>query len=234
MIRETRYGSRTIHFRLERRRVKSLAIRVQPAGLVEVIAPVDAEEGEICRRVARRGRWVLKQQRAFASLLALPSPAPHRSGESLRYLGRQYRLRVRHGEAQRVNLTRGSLEVTVTAGAPARDALTVVETWFSERAREKLADRFRRCAELVRPFGIRAEGFWIRHMPRRWGSCSSRGRVLLNPALVKAPTDCIDYVIVHELCHLEHHDHGAEFYRLLSRILPDWKRRKGRLERFAV
>ena len=115
-------------------------------------------------------------------MLALPLPAPHRSGESLRYLGRQYRLRVRHGEAQRVNLTRGSLEVTVTAGAPARDALTVVETWFSERAREKLADRFRRCAELVRPFGIRAEGFWIRHMPRRWGSCSSRGRVLLNPA----------------------------------------------------
>jgi len=64
MIRETRYGSRTIRFRLERRRVKTLAIRVQPAGLVEVIAPADAEESEICRRVARRGRWVLKLSNA--------------------------------------------------------------------------------------------------------------------------------------------------------------------------
>ena len=81
MICEAQYGSRTIQFRLERRKVKSLAIRVHPAGLVEVVAPLKADADEIGRRVARKGRWVLKQQRQFAEILGLPTGRKHRSGD---------------------------------------------------------------------------------------------------------------------------------------------------------
>lgn len=110
----------------------------------------------------------------------------------------------------------------------------LVDRWFAERARRNLSERFEHCAELVRSFGIRSGQFSLRRMQRRWGSSSAKGRVLLNPALVKAPVDCIDYVISHELCHLRRHDHGVEFYRLVARVVPDWKRRKARLERFSV
>ena len=71
-------------------------------------------------------------------------------------------------------------------------------------------------------------------MKRRWGSCSGTGRILLNTELVKAPVHCIDYVITHELCHLRFASHGPEFYRLLDRLMPDWRQRKERLERVGL
>lgn len=230
MICETQYGSRKIQFRLERRKVKSLAISVHPAGLVQVVAPLDADADEIQRRVGRRGRWVLKQQRDFARMLGLPEGRKHRSGESIRYLGRQYRLRIRQGDQEGIRLMRGGLEVVVRPQDRADRPARLMAAWWAARAKQKLDERFRRCAKHVEAFGIKSGQFSLRRMARRWGSCSKRGRVLLNPVLVAAPVDCIDYVIIHELCHLRYHHHQPEFYKLLSRILPDWKRRKARLE----
>jgi predicted metal-dependent hydrolase len=71
-------------------------------------------------------------------------------------------------------------------------------------------------------------------MARRWGSFTQNKTILLNLALVKAPVTCIDYVIMHELCHLREPNHGPRFYRLLSRHMPDWDSRKHRLETFII
>lgn len=230
MICKAQYGSRTIQFRLERRNVKSLAISVHPAGLVEVVAPLKAGAEEIERRVSRKARWVLKQQRQFAVILGLPTGRKSRSGESIRYLGRQYRLRIRQGEQESIKLTRGGLEVVTHSNSRADKAARLIAAWMADRAREKLTERFQRCVKLVDGIGIKGGQCSIRRMPRRWGSCTRRGRVLLNPTLISASVDCIDYVIIHELCHLRCHHHRPEFYKLLSQILPDWKRRKARLE----
>lgn len=69
----------------------------------------------------------------------------------------------------------------------------------------------------------------LRWMKRTWGSCSASGVITLNPHLVKAPPACIDYVIAHEVCHLEEHNHGKAFYALQERLCPDWRESKAAL-----
>ncbi len=69
----------------------------------------------------------------------------------------------------------------------------------------------------------------IRKMSNRWGSCTAEGHILLNPDLIVAPLPCIEYVVAHELCHLREHNHGTDFYRLLTAMMPDWERRRERL-----
>ena len=70
-------------------------------------------------------------------------------------------------------------------------------------------------------------------MKKQWESCSQKGRIHLNPQLVKAPRECIDYVILHELCHLKEHNHSPRFYGLLDRNMPDWRERKAKLDGMA-
>ena len=82
---------------------------------------------------------------------------------------------------------------------------------------------------------------WLKAMPdwrlvrmqKQWGSCSPAGVILLNPHLVKAPRQCVDYVICHELCHLEEHNHSPRYYRLLGQVMPGWETVKTRLDGMA-
>jgi hypothetical protein len=70
----------------------------------------------------------------------------------------------------------------------------------------------------------------IRFMPKRWGSCTPSGKIILNPELIKAPKASIEYVITHELCHLIHPNHTKSFFNLQQKLMPDWKKWKQRLE----
>lgn len=80
-------------------------------------------------------------------------------------------------------------------------------------------------------YGVGPKIWTVRTMNTRWGSCSSAtGRITLNTKLYYKPDECVEYVIVHELCHLIHPDHGKGFYALLEKELPDWKRRRKQLK----
>jgi hypothetical protein len=70
-------------------------------------------------------------------------------------------------------------------------------------------------------------------MRTQWGNCSSTGQLTLNVHLIKAPLECIDYVILHELCHIAEHNHSERFYRLMNDVLPGWELIKSRLDRLA-
>jgi predicted metal-dependent hydrolase len=82
------------------------------------------------------------------------------------------------------------------------------------------------------PEAFRPAGLTIKSLAQRWGSMSPAGRLLLNRRLIQAPVDTIDYVITHELCHIAEPHHGAAFFSLLGRVMPDWEKRKLKLERY--
>ena len=107
----------------------------------------------------------------------------------------------------------------------------LVARWFDAHGRAIIADRLAKCYAELQRFGVPAPtSVTFRRMDKRWGSCTKAGGVLFNTELAHVPIPCIDYVVAHELCHLKHPNHSPAFYALLSQVLPNWRRRKERLE----
>ena len=230
-IQHVLYGGHRIDFTVVRRQRKTLEIAVEPDTSVTVTAPLDASAEEIAEKVRKRAGWVRQQQRFFSQFLLRTPERRYLAGETHLYLGRQYRLKVVRGGRPGVRMVRGF--IIVQTREPERPEVTrrLVEGWYHKQARAKFAERLE--ASLGRfpePEAFRPRGVIVRRMTKRWGSLSPSRRLLLNRRLIEAPVDTIDYVITHELCHMAEPHHGAAFYRLLDRVMPDWEGRKGRLE----
>ncbi len=224
---QVQYGNQSILFTLEYSERKTLAIEVHPDQTVLVIAPQNAPLPAIEAKVGHRAAWITKQQRQF-SRYAPPLPASECvSGKGYCYLGRQYRLKLSTAKVDQVRLWQGRLEVMTATPQDQQQVEILIDQWYRDRATKIFQERYQYCTQLVSPYSIEHNrGFELRNMPKRWGSCTPRGKIFLNPLLVSAPKDCIDYVIIHELCHVRIHNHSPRFYRLLESILPDWKTRR--------
>ena len=225
------HRSGSLAFRLSFADRKTLAISVLPDGTVAVSAPQGTPLSKIEQRIVARLPWIDRQKAYFAQFMPRSPARQYVGGETHLYLGRQYRLRLEQGEDRNVRLYAGRLVVSVPEPDRPDRVREALEAWYAERARIRLPERVALAQAQVRHLGLSHSDLTIRTLRRRWGSMSPAGRLTLNRDLIKAPISSIDYVIVHELCHLAHADHGPAFYRILQRLLPDWEARKARLER---
>ena len=210
---------------------KTLGITVFPDMSIVVRAPLEAEEGEIGKRVQRRLGWIRRQLDFFDRFSPRTPPRRFVSGETHLYLGRQYRLKVIPSKGETVRLWQGYLEVHTPVPEDAERVRLLLWRWYRRQA-DKV---FQAVLGSVTAKFPRAEipitGLLVRRLQKRWGSCSQKGAILLNLDLIRAPKTCIEYTVIHELCHLYYPNHSAGFYRLLEAALPDWRDRKDRLER---
>lgn len=220
-----------ISFRLRRSKRRTLSITVQPDLEVVVTAPQGALLEAVLDKLRKRAKWVKQQRRYFREFLPSTPPRRYASGETHLYLGRQYRLKVVENVDERVKMRGRFIWVHTPRKRDGARVRELVEGWYLDRAKERLSDSF---AESLMRLGTRLAvppRMRVRRMRKRWGSWTRRSGVSLNPELVKAPKSCIDYVTTHELCHAVHGDHGKQFRNLLRRVMPDWEKRKARLER---
>lgn len=225
-------GSQAIDYVVVRRPRKTLEIAVEPDASVVVAAPLDASLDAIELRLRRRASWIMRQQRYFSQFLPRTPERRFVAGETHLYRGRQYRLKVVPHVQATVRLLRGFIVVQTHRPEQAEITRELVGGWYRVRAHIKFAERIEvNLARFPEPEAFRPRGLVVRQIKQRWGSMSPSGRLLLNRRLIEAPIDAIDYVITHELCHIAEPHHGAAFYELLDRVLPDWERRKQRLER---
>ncbi len=231
--RTIRFGTREIRYGLAYGDHRDLVISVTPDLEVMVSAPRPATDAQIEAKVLAKAPWILRHQLRYRDMHPLPVPRRYVPGETHRYLGRQYRLRIEEGDSESVRLQRPFLVVTTKNQRDIEGTRNLVLRWYKARAELLLPKRLTIAMEshpvLYSP-NIRIQ---IRIMPKRWGSCSRTGILSFNPELLRAPTACIDYVIIHELCHRRVMNHGPEFQRLISRVLPDWKRLRMRLNHIA-
>ncbi len=233
---EIQYGSKKITFELVFAERKTLEISVLPDQSVFVKAPRGKPLEEVLSRVQKRARWILKQKLYFSSFQSAAPQKEYVSGETFHYLGRQYRLKViqlnPNGEAacnEDVKLQGKYFNIYTVSKHDRRKVKNLLDGWYRKHADQKLNQRLDICTRIMQKYGIERPLMEIRIMKNRWGSFTPSGKILLNPKLIEWPTYCIDYVILHELCHLKHPNHSKDFYRLLSAVLPEWREIKSRL-----
>ena len=228
MTAHIQFGSKQIDFDLQYSNRKSLGITVTPELNVLVKAPTDTSLEKIKEKLRKKAPWIIRQQSFFLSFHPKTPARKFKGGETHLYLGRQYRLKITSAKEETVKLKGKFIEVTTSNSSRVKQ---LVNDWYIENARTKfpiiaqpLIDKFKR--HKVEPSSI-----VLRDMPTRWGSCTPKGKIILSPELIKAPKGCIEYVIVHELCHLIHHDHTQRFMDLQTKEMKDWEKWKTKLEK---
>ena len=199
-----KYGDREIAYAVEFCRRKTLEISVMPDSAVQIRAPQGASLDAIAQKVQKKASWIVEKQDWFAKFPKAPPPRQYLGGETHLYLGRHYRLKIEKGKEHSVKIDGGFIKMQF------------------DNVFQACAARFLSSATPVR--------LQIRDMKTRWGSLSKGGILTLNIRLIAAPKECIEYVVVHELCHLKYPNHDKKFYRLLETRLPDWEKRKQKLE----
>lgn len=227
-----RYGSKSTEYdvRESARLTAKLRIHVEPSGALTVEAPVGTPENKIRAGVQKRARWIMDHIDRFEDYRRHALPRDYCSGETHFYLGRRYKLKiiVRPHAARSVRLIAGRLEVSAPLG-DADDVRLALQRWYRQRAFSYFSSRTARLAAEL-PWVETAPPVKLLKMKRYWGSCSPHGAITLNPALIKAPVHCVEYVLLHELCHLAEHNHSPRFYALLDRHMPEWREAKGELD----
>ena len=229
MRQEVIFGTETIGYEIQFLSTRrTLGIEVHPDLSVIVRAPADCDLNTIQARVGKRAPWISKQLKNFQRYNPRTPARQYVSGETHLYLGRQYRLKVGAGETASVKMSRGHLVMTMPNKADPDRVKALLHRWYLDHARQvfiAVLDEW-----LPRFKGQQRPRLIVRAMQLRWGSLSQAGTMTLNVNLVRAPRACIEYVVAHELCHIKHRHHDAGFFRLLGQVMPDWEKRKQRLE----
>lgn len=229
------YGNTTLNFSIERSGRNSLAIEVHPDLSIIVIAPMEAAIQAIHEKVLKRARWIIKQQQFFEQFLPRTPSRAYVSGESHFYLGRKYLLKVRNSDQNLVKLKGGELIVFVKEGNSSQQVKELLTNWYYQHAKRKFKNCLDASKSKFKNHDIPKDlPLVIKRMKNRWGSCTPKGSIILNPEIIKTSSKCIEYVVIHELCHLVHPNHSKEFYKLQSEILPEWQKWKMRLEKTLI
>lgn len=224
------YGSNLINYRLLYCDRKTMEIAVHPDSSVIVKAPFESDISLIEKKINKRARWILRQIRYFNQFTPRTPKRCYVNGETHLYLGKQYRLKLKVGTENSVKLSHGFFLITSSNKPTPLTADKMLNEWYLEKAKFHFRDSMDRCWQKFSNFGFNKPKLSIKKMKKRWGSLSEKGIMTLNADLIKAPKECIDYVVTHELCHLKYHNHGPEFYKLLDSVIPDWKKIKHKLE----
>lgn len=228
------YGKSTIDYNLSYSNRKTLGIKVHPDKSVEVIAPTDTDNVEIKKKVRSKAAWILRQQNFFLSFHPITPPRKYVGGETHLYLGKQYRLKIIEGTEESVKLNSGRIVVTVKNKEDKPKIKRLLRSWYKSKADIHFKKLFDENIQLSSNLYKGEPDLKYRWMEKRWGSCDRNGTIHLNLELIKAPKICIEYVIIHEMCHLAHLNHSSAFYELLEKLYPDWRETKDRLERLMV
>jgi predicted metal-dependent hydrolase len=209
---------------------RTVALYVKPGGTLLVRAPWYVPVTVLMHFVNQKTRWIERQMKRLENVKPVGELSPVCDGSVIPFMGRHITVKVTAGSRTTAVLIDDDLHLTVAGEISSLKITALTEAWYLLEARNYLVARTSELAARHQALLPAPGPVNVRRMKRRWGTCHSGGAVWLNRELIKKDPDLIDYVIIHELCHLVHHNHGREYYELLGSIVPNFRELKKRLQ----
>ena len=211
-----------------RKVIKNPNIKVRPTGEIVLTVPLETSDEYIEKLFVKREGWIKEQLEFFKKNFVVAKEKNYISGDSIRYLGRSYRLKVMASKEEKVTFYRGYIYIHTEKIEDRDYKKFLLETWYRKRCEiifNEIVQKY------VKTLNLSLDKVGIRDMRTRWGSCNyEKRKINLNTKLIEKSKYCIEYVILHELAHLKYPNHGKRFYNYLLTHMPDYEWRKERLE----
>ena len=235
-VRVVTADGRKISYCLERKNVKNLNLRVRKDGAVFVSANETVSCKEIDDFVCSKARYIIEAIERFHDMAKYkPQPKQYVSGETFCIQGRGLRLQVSQAKKDSVSSDGIYICLEVKDVNDFEKKRRIVNRFLDQQCKAVFGEVLDELYPLFAKYGVDKPTLRIRDMETRWGSCLvKKGIVTLNKRLIEAPRNCIEYVMMHELCHFIHPNHSKGFYMFLTMLMPDWKGRKLHLEKSAT
>lgn len=227
------YGTKNIEFDVAFRNRQTMEISVEPPNTVKVVAPIDTPENIVFEKVKSRASWIVQKLFEFKDMEYRKINREFVNGESFIYFGRNYSLQISEDtniKKIEVKLYQGKFHIA-SYTKDENELQKAMEEWYREKTLEKVQEKVKYYQHFfkVKPLDIR-----VKEQQKRWASCTSKNELLFNWRCVMAPSYVLDYIVVHEMCHMIHMNHSKEFWDLVTSILPDYGRRKEWLKNYGI
>lgn len=209
---------------------RTIALYVRPGGTLQVRAPWHVPVHVIMQFVREKTTWIIRQRKRLKDIKTIAEPELLSYRSQTPFFGNNLTI-TPSGDAGYTARLNGTQLMISVAGDPSPEKITaMVDSWYLAQAKSYFPRRTAEMAGKHSSLLPAPKSVNVRKMKRRWGTCHTGGAIWFNRELIKKEPVLIDYVIIHELCHLVHHNHGKEYYRLLESIMPDYRELRKKLQ----
>ncbi|BDU51619.1 M48 family metallopeptidase [Haliovirga abyssi] len=224
-MHKVRYENEIINFKLIKKKKKNLSISIKRDGKIIVSAPLNAKYEDIEKIILSKGKWILKKLEIINDNIHLQKEKKYVNGELFLYLGKNYKLEILKCEDlknTKIELLEDKLKIKINNKLESDKEYIKKELykWYMQKAMEKLEERMKIHSSKN---NLYYRSITIKNSKTYWGSCSTNGDINFNWKIIMTPLEIIDYVVIHELSHLIHHNHSKKFWDLVSKSIPDYK-----------
>jgi predicted metal-dependent hydrolase len=214
-------GDKTITYKIERKNRKTLGIKITNSREIIVSSPLHLSDEKVEEIIRGKANWIIEKLKTIKTL----NPDKSSNLEILKFLGQEYKLNIYESAGSTIKVIFNKSEFQVFVPRSLKDnrneyTREALDKWYRIQAKGILEDRTIYYAEKLM---VKPKRIVIKDQKTRWGSCSSKGNINYNYRIVMAPVNIIDYLVVHELCHLIELNHSQRFWNLVEGILPNYK-----------
>jgi len=218
-----------------KRRKKTLALSMQSPSQLTMHVPFNTSLHSIDHFIQEHTSWIFRKHAVLTSHQKENPPREFQQGENIYYLGQEYRLHIMETKQGKrgCTLQNDYIEIvirpTVEESLRKKTVMALLTKWYWQQANEKVQQRAAFWSEQL---NLPVTQLMLSRPKKRWGSCNAQNVIRINWVLIMAPLELLDYVIVHELCHIAHKDHSSHFWKLVASVMPDYKNHRVELSKW--